>query len=116
MPVWYRMIPRTPQQSKHSPALSPWAPQAKFHSKEQCDQARTSALGDTRQTVEKYEMLLNSVRDSKLRLLNSARDSEQQEESARSALRYRVDWFRAYYESLLSLRCVADDYPGLYDK
>jgi len=105
-PQFFSTTPFPAQQSKRSPALSTWHPLAEFDSEEQCDQARTRAIGDTERTVEKYEALLNSAR----------RDSDQQEESAGPDLRSRLDRLREYYKSLISARCIADDCPGLYDK
>jgi len=94
--------PRFPYLNVDAPLLA-WLSRGAFPSHVQCDEARTSAIHNTQQAVERSEAQLNDARRSS-------------DDSAPPGLWSRVFWLRAYYASLISAKCVAADDPRLVEK
>jgi hypothetical protein len=113
--IWFLLAPPSieplpsgafTQQSPGFPYLKPdapllaWLSRGAFPSHVQCDEARTSALHNTKPTVERYGAQLDGAR-------------RRSDDSTTPELRSRFYRLRAYYASLIYAKCVAADDPRL---
>lgn len=87
--------------------LSAWHPRGVFDSQEDCDKARSSAINDSEQAVQRCEALINSAHYN----------SDQPGRSAIAPdLRSRLQRLQSDYKNLIFAKCVAAADPRLEEK